>query len=105
MRPHWIHDCNVVGMNLPEREGGWVAEVGENACTFIGTLIKENDQVYDLYVHVRDYDEGNTFVETVARFSDEGPDYLSGPSAVKLVREFLMQNYYDPEELKKELPL
>lgn len=42
-------------------------------CHYLGTQVDGDDQVMDLYIHVRDQG-GNT--ELLARFGDEGGDYL-----------------------------
>lgn len=70
--PRYKHDCEI-----------WNPENPLDACRFVGCL-----REFDLYVHERDYD-GHHHVECVARFSDDGPDYLSGPHARMLIEEFL----------------
>ena len=75
--PRYVHDCYVVG-GLASEEGGMVG-LDEEACTFVGRHEK-----YDLYIHTRPHT-----VEAVARFSDEGGDYISGPMATRLIGTFL----------------
>lgn len=46
-------------------------------CTFLGSIIDRNNMECDLYVHVDEHDTAHsTFI---ARYSDEGSDYISTP--------------------------
>jgi len=45
------------------------------ACTFLGSIVDRNERLCDLYVCVDDHDpDGTSFI---ARYSDEGSDYIS----------------------------
>jgi hypothetical protein len=80
--PRYKHDCLVVGHRRDENVGMLVG-VNEDACRFIGCLSR-----YDLYIHERNY-SGLHHVECIARYGDDGPEYLSGSSAKRLIVEFL----------------
>jgi hypothetical protein len=61
-QPRFVHDCEV----------SLVPCVGK--CHYLGTQVASSGDVVDLYIHVRDQTVGNT--ELLARFGDEGVDYL-----------------------------
>lgn len=95
--PRYKHDCRVVGgVESDGRGGGGVVSFDHNACRFIGHLDipagqpYATDGGYDLYIHERKWD-GFHHVECVARYGDDGPEYLSGEVARRLIIGFIVR--------------
>ncbi len=70
MKPQFQHDCN--------------------NCTFLGTASLDNKKA-DLYCCIRGDGQEIHYTSLLARYSDDGPDYSSGPANhISIINDFLV---------------